>query len=100
MTHRIGKTISTLALGAALAATALSGPLVHAAQAAGASDTDQERAARWQEIAKSIFGDRQIAQTDSLVKIDAPARALDAALVPITLTMPNDGQIKQQLRQV
>ncbi|AIQ90130.1 sulfur Metabolism [Methylobacterium phyllosphaerae] len=94
MTHRIGKTLSTLALGAALAATALSGPLVHAAQAAGASDTDQERAARWQEIAKSIFGDRQIAQTDSLVKIDAPARALDAALVPITLTMPNDGQIK------
>ncbi|MBE7199756.1 MAG: quinoprotein dehydrogenase-associated SoxYZ-like carrier, partial [Parafilimonas terrae] len=80
MTLRIGQTISTLALGLALATTALSGPLVGAAQAAGASDTDQERAARWQEIAKSIFGDRPIAQTDSLVKIDAPARALDAAL--------------------
>lgn len=94
MTHRIGTTLPSLALGLALATTALAGPLVGIAQAAGASDTDQERAARWQEIAKSIFGDRQIAQTDSLVKIDAPARALDAALVPITLTMPNDGQIK------
>ncbi len=99
MTHRIGQTFigqtfSSLALGLVLATTALSGPLAGAARAAGASDTDQERAARWQEIAKSIFGDRQIAPTDSLVKIEAPARALDAALVPITLTMPNDGQIK------
>lgn len=93
MTLRIGKTVSSLALGFVLATT-LSGPLVGAARAAGASDTEQERAARWQEIAKSIFGDRQIAPTDSLVKIDAPARALDAALVPITLTMPNDGRIK------
>ncbi|MBE7203239.1 MAG: quinoprotein dehydrogenase-associated SoxYZ-like carrier, partial [Parafilimonas terrae] len=90
MTFRIGQTLSSLAFGVVLATTAL-GP---AAWAAGASDTDQERAARWQEIAKSIFGDRQIAPTDSLVKIDAPVRALDAALVPITLTMPNDGQIK------
>jgi len=91
---RIGKTVSSLALGVVLATTALSGPLALSARAAGASDTDQERAARWQEIAKSIFGDRQIAQTDSLVKIEAPARALDAALVPITLTMPQAGQIK------
>ena len=81
-------------MGVALATTALSGPLGRAAQAAGACDTDQERAARWQEIAKSIFGDRTIAPTDTLVKIDAPVRALDAALVPITLTMPDDGQIK------
>ncbi|MFB0491795.1 sulfur-oxidizing protein SoxY [Methylobacterium sp. OAE515] len=94
MTLRTGKTLSSLALGVVLATTALSGPLALSARAAGASDTDQERAARWQEIAKSIFGDRQIAPTDSLVKIEAPARALDAALVPITLTMPQAGQIK------
>ncbi|MCJ2019889.1 MULTISPECIES: quinoprotein dehydrogenase-associated SoxYZ-like carrier [unclassified Methylobacterium] len=90
MTFRIRKTVSSFALGLALATTALT-PV---AWAAGASDTEQERTARWQEIAKSIFGDRQIAQTDSLVKIEAPARALDAALVPITLTMLKDGQIK------
>ncbi|MCJ2050026.1 quinoprotein dehydrogenase-associated SoxYZ-like carrier [Methylobacterium sp. J-070] len=92
MTHRIGNTV--IALGVALATTALSGPFAPPARAAGASDTDQERAARWQEIAKSIFGDRQIAPTETLVKIDAPVRALDAALVPITLTMPDSAQIK------
>ena len=84
------KTAHAAALALILATAALAGPV----RAAGASDTEQERAARWQEIAKSIFGDRTIEKTDSLVKIDAPARALDAALVPITLTMPNDGQIK------
>ncbi|GJE59890.1 quinoprotein dehydrogenase-associated SoxYZ-like carrier [Methylobacterium trifolii] len=84
------KPVHTLALGLALSAALLGGP----ARAAGASDTDAERAARWQEIAKSIFGDRKIEPTDTLVKIDAPARALDAALVPITLTMPEKDKIK------
>ncbi len=92
MTSRINRTV--LALGLALATTALPGPPAGTARAAGASDTDQERAARWHEIATSLFGDRAITPTDSLVKIDAPVRALDAALVPITLTMPKDGQIK------
>ncbi|SFL47029.1 quinoprotein dehydrogenase-associated SoxYZ-like carrier [Methylobacterium pseudosasicola] len=84
------KTAHAAALALILATTALAGP----ALAAGASDTEQERTARWQEIAKSIFGDRAIETTDSLVKIDAPARALDAALVPITLTMPEPSRIK------
>ncbi|KQQ48885.1 quinoprotein dehydrogenase-associated SoxYZ-like carrier [Methylobacterium sp. Leaf125] len=63
------------------------------AHAAGASDDEAERLARWKEIQKSIFGDRQIAATDSLVKVDAPVRAMDAALVPITLTMPEKDRI-------
>jgi sulfur-oxidizing protein SoxY len=74
----------------AVLALLLAGP----ALAAGASDTDAERGARWQEIAKSIFGDRAIEPTDSLIKVDAPARALDAALVPITLTMSDKDRIK------
>lgn len=88
------KSALTLALGLTLSAAALAGPFGTRASAAGASDTDQERAARWQEIAKSIFGDRTIETTDTLVKIDAPARALDAALVPITLTMADRDRIK------
>ena len=84
------KIAATLALGLALS-TALAGG---AAQAAGASDTDAERAARWKEIATSIFGDRSIAPTDILVKIEAPKRAEDAALVPITLTMPEKDKVK------
>ncbi|KAB1074009.1 quinoprotein dehydrogenase-associated SoxYZ-like carrier [Methylobacterium planeticum] len=79
-----------LALGLTLSAAAINGP----AGAAGASDGDAERQARWDEIAKSIFGARKIEPTDTLIQIDAPARALDAALVPITLTMPDKGRIK------
>ena len=53
-----------------------------------------ERAARWQAIAAQIFGDRKIEPTDTLIRLDAPARAEDAALVPITLTMPEKDKIK------
>ena len=81
----------TLAFALAFSAATLVAPLAHAA---GASDTEQERNARWQEIAKSIFGDKQIAPTDTLVKIEAPKRAEDAALVPITLSMPDRDKIK------
>ncbi|MCC0808621.1 quinoprotein dehydrogenase-associated SoxYZ-like carrier [Methylobacterium sp. W2] len=63
------------------------------ALAAGASDTDAERLERWKEIATSIFGDRAIEATDTLIKVDAPPRALDAALVPITLMMPEKDRI-------
>lgn len=80
-----------LAFALGLTAATLFAPLAHAA---GASDTEQERNQRWQEIAKSIFGDRQIETTDTLVKIDAPKRAEDAALVPITLSMPDRDKVK------
>lgn len=80
----------TLALPLATAGSVLRPIMAHAA---GASDDEAERLARWKEIQKSIFGDRQIAATDSLVKVDAPVRAMDAALVPITLTMPEKDRI-------
>ena len=63
------------------------------ALAAGSSDTDAERLERWRDIAKSIFGDRAIEPTDALIKVDAPPRALDASLVPITLMMPEKDRI-------
>lgn len=59
-----------------------------------ASDADAEREERWQQIADYIFEDRNVVPTDSLIKIDAPKRAQDAALVPITLTMPEKDKIK------
>ncbi|WP_132251027.1 quinoprotein dehydrogenase-associated SoxYZ-like carrier [Methylobacterium segetis] len=88
------KTRHPLALGLALS-TALAAALAPVpGLAAGASDSDTERQARWTEIATSIFGDRKIEPTDTLIKVDAPARAMDAALVPITLTMPEKDKIK------
>jgi sulfur-oxidizing protein SoxY len=84
-----------------LAAVTLAAPLATAgaalvpspAHAAGASDDEAERLARWKEIQKSIFGDKTISATDSLVKVDAPVRAMDASLVPITLTMPEKDRV-------
>jgi sulfur-oxidizing protein SoxY len=62
--------------------------------AADAAATDPERAARWTAIAKHIFGNRKIEPTDTLIKLDAPVRAEDGALVPVTLTMPEKDKIK------
>lgn len=62
--------------------------------AAGASDTDAERAARWSEIKRSIFGDREVKPSADAVKIEAPKRAEDAALVPVALTMAEKDKVK------
>ncbi|AWN39641.1 quinoprotein dehydrogenase-associated SoxYZ-like carrier [Methylobacterium durans] len=88
------KNLRSLALGLALS-TGLAGLAAPVQSfAAGASDSETERQARWTEIATSIFGDRKIEPTDALIKVEAPARALDAALVPITLTMPEKDKIR------
>ena len=79
-----------LALSLTLSAAALAPGHVWA----GATDTDEERAARWGEIKTSIFGDRAVAASESAVKIEAPARALDAALVPIGLTLADKDNVK------
>ena len=71
------------------AAALMSGPV----RAAGASDDASERLARWQEIRKTIFSDRTVEPTETLIQVDAPVRALDASLVPITLTMPEKDKV-------
>src|SRR5262245_47460120 len=78
-----------LAFGLMLCA-AFAGP----ALAGSPSDSDAEREARWQAVIAYTFGDRKVEPTDSLIKIEAPRRAQDAALVPITLTMPEKDRIK------
>ncbi|KQP52709.1 quinoprotein dehydrogenase-associated SoxYZ-like carrier [Methylobacterium sp. Leaf399] len=72
-----------------LAGIAAAGPVL----ALGAGDDDSERLARWKEIQTTIFGDRKVESTDTLVSIDAPGRAMDASLVPITLSMPQKDKI-------
>ena len=62
--------------------------------AADPDGTDAERAARWKTIAEYIFGDRKVEPTETLIKLDAPKRAQDAALMPVTLTMPGQDKIK------
>ncbi len=52
-----------------------------------AEEDDAARAARWQELQHTMFGDRQVQPGTGLITLEAPPRALDAALVPVTITL-------------
>ena len=82
-------TRSLLTIGVASAAL-LVGPVAHA----GVGDSDQERAERWQDIQKSIFDGKTAKVDDAAVKLDAPVRADDAALVPMTISLADPKNVK------
>lgn len=77
---------------AALLALALA-----AAQPALAEQDEASRAARWADLRHAIFGDQAVKDGDALITIDAPARAEDAAIVPIGIALadPIAGQVKK-----
>ncbi len=50
-----------------------------------AEPTEAERMARWADLRHAIFGDRVVEDAGDLVAIDAPARAKDAAIVPVAI---------------
>jgi sulfur-oxidizing protein SoxY len=52
---------------------------------ARAEPTEAERMARWADLRHAIFGDRAVEDAADLVAIDAPIRAEDAAIVPVTI---------------
>jgi sulfur-oxidizing protein SoxY len=62
--------------------------------AASADDEAAARSERWAELQRAIFPGRTISDGDGVIQLDAPPRALDAALVPFTITLPGDKQIK------
>jgi sulfur-oxidizing protein SoxY len=62
--------------------------------AASADDEAAARSERWAELQRAIFPGRTISDGAGVIQLDAPPRALDAALVPFTITLPGDKQIK------
>ena len=50
-------------------------------------DDAASRASRWQALQKALFPGRSLHDGAGIVKLDAPPRALDAALVPITVDL-------------
>jgi len=55
---------------------------------AHAQDGDEaSRAARWKQLQAAIFPHRQVLEAGGVVQLEAPPRALDAALVPLELRM-------------
>jgi sulfur-oxidizing protein SoxY len=82
---------------AAKASAALLAAVMAVAQAihpARAADDDGARAQRWQALSAAIFSGRHTEDSAGFITIDAPVRAMDAALVPVTLTLPADTPIK------
>ena len=73
-----------------LAGTMLAG----AAGAARAAEDDAARAARWKGLQHAIFGNRPLAEGSAMLAIDAPPRADDAALVPVSITLPAGEPVK------
>ena len=81
---------SLLTIGVVSAAL-LTGPL---AASAGVGDSDQERAERWLDIQKSIFDGKAAKVDDAAVKLEAPVRADDAALVPMTISLADPKNVR------
>jgi sulfur-oxidizing protein SoxY len=80
--------LKNLVFAAAFACVILTAP------PARAQDDETARAARWQDLAQAIFGARQIQSGDGRLSLDAPDRAFDAALVPVTIHVQNPADAK------
>lgn len=70
------------------AAAAIAAPV-----AAWAEEDEASRRARWNELKRAIFGTRQTAEGSRMIAIDAPARAEDAALVPVTVRLSAEPKV-------
>jgi sulfur-oxidizing protein SoxY len=75
------------AFAAIAAATLLALP------AARAEESEATRAARWHDVASAIFNAKPITDNSGILQLDAPPRAMDAALVPITITIRPDAKV-------
>jgi len=54
-------------------------------ESAVAASADDESSPRWETVKSQLFDERDIIVNAGIIQIDAPARAFDAARVPITL---------------
>jgi sulfur-oxidizing protein SoxY len=86
-------TICSVALGLALLGAAPAPPALGADPGMDAAN-DPGRSLRWKAISEQIFGDRRIEPSGAMIRIDAPQRAEDAALVPVTLAMGAKDKIR------
>lgn len=78
-----------------LAATLLGAVVLSGIHPAFADDEDnQDRAARWKQLQESIFPHRQVLDSGGIITVDAPPRALDAALVPVELHITSSKPVK------
>ncbi|MCI0466920.1 MAG: quinoprotein dehydrogenase-associated SoxYZ-like carrier [Beijerinckiaceae bacterium] len=61
---------------------------------AAALDDEAARTARWTGLAEAIFGAKPIQSGEGKIALEVPERALDAALVPVTIRVQNPPDVK------
>jgi sulfur-oxidizing protein SoxY len=77
-------TVRQLLLAAVLVSATWLGTLSHAV---ADEDDAADQASRWQALQHALFPGRSLADGAGIVRLDAPPRALDAALVPIGIEL-------------
>lgn len=58
-------------------------------------DSPAARDARWRDLEKAVFDGRTATPDNSIVALEAPTRAEDASLVPMTITLSGGERVKQ-----
>jgi sulfur-oxidizing protein SoxY len=59
-----------------------------------ASPDDPSRITRWNALREAVFGKRPVADGTAVIQMEVPTRALDAALMPLSLTLNGGSSIK------
>jgi sulfur-oxidizing protein SoxY len=65
-----------------------------ALRAAEPPEDQAERMQRWKALSQQVFGDRKLENGGKFIAIDAPDRALDAALVPVGIKISGKTAVK------
>ena len=55
---------------------------------------DPSRITRWNALREAVFGKRSVAEGTAVIQMEVPTRALDAALMPLSLTLNGGSSIK------
>lgn len=87
---------SSLKFGIAAGLLALCSSTLFAADGV-AVDPEEER---WQTLAKHYFGDREVQPGEGLLEIEAPKRAHDAAVVPISIRTTDSSRSVRKLHLI
>ena len=92
---RVAWVFSTLMilLLASAAAAATEGASTASSEGVATAD-DPSRIARWQALREAVFGKRAVAEGSAVIQMEVPTRALDAALMPLSLTLVGGQTIK------
>ena len=80
--------------------TALALLLCLATPAVAMEEDAATRAQRWTDLKHAVFGDRVVTEASGLIALDAPLRAQDAALVPVTISLPTPGTGADKIKSV